>query len=1082
MIAWFARNGVAANLLAFAIFIAGVAGMFSVKVELFPQFSLDRILVSVPYRGASPAEVETQVIERIEEAIQDVEGIKEIVSTASEGLGSVVAEVETGYEPREVLDDIKSRVDAISTFPTETERPVTQEILIKREVIGVNVSGETDERTLKELAETVRNDLLKLPGITQVEVETARAYEIAIEVSEDTLRRYNLRFDDIVHAIRQFSIDVPGGNLRTRGGEILLRTQGQAYVREDFLDIPVVVRDDGSRLTVGDVATVIDGFEDEVSITKFNGLPTVGLTVFEVGDQNPLDIAEKVKAYVEEKQAELPEGLVISSWRDISVYLQGRLNMLISNGLIGFLLVLLVLGLFLRPSLAFWVTLGIPISFMGTFALMPWMDVSVNLISLFGFILVLGIVVDDAIVVGESVFTEFQGKGSRLEATRTARVNAAIAGTKAVSTPVTFAVLTTAVAFTPLLNLPGFQGKFLKAIPLVVIPTLLWSLVESKLVLPYHLSLCKVGQHRSPEQLGWLSRMQRAVADGLERFVEKVYRPLLQITLAHRYAAVAAFIGIFILSLALVEAKVIRLMPFPPVPSDYIFVNLAYPDGTPIEVTRRGLERVESALDTVIGQIEADGRENPISHQNSVLGRAIGGGGPAGGSASGVQSHLATFIVELKPGEDRSRKDNAVALANRWRETIGQLPGIKELNFAAEAAGGQGSPVNIQVTSGNRGDLRPIANEVKAVLQTYDGLYDIADNLADGQSEIQLDIRPEAEVLGLSQADLGQQVRAAFFGIEVQRVQRGREDVRVMVRYPQEERASVADLEQLRIRTPDGREVPFQEVAEAEIGNGFASIRRVDRERVVNIFANANKSDPDFDLERVKEELTEPGGVLDTILSNYPEASYVMEGESQEAAEGNAALMTGGLLVLVAMYAMLAVPFKDYFQPLIVLVAVPFGLVGAILGHWIMDRPISMLSAYGIMALSGVVVNDSLVMVDFINRQFRGGRPLLDSVRDAGASRFRPILLTSLTTFCGLTPILLERSLQAQFLIPMAISLSFGILFATGITLMLVPASYIILEDMKNLVLGVWRWLMGQKADVRLDDDRLHPSIEAAEI
>ncbi|MGF1453038.1 MAG: efflux RND transporter permease subunit [Opitutales bacterium] len=1080
MIAWFARNGVAANLLAAAIVTAGIAGLLNVKIELFPQFSLDRISVTVPYRGASPAEVETQVIERVEEAIQDVEGIKEVVSTANEGVGTVVAEIDTGYDAREVLDDIKTRVDAISTFPVETERPVVQELLIRREVMGVNVSGNTDERTLKELAERVRSDILELPGVTQVEIDTARDYEISIEVSEETLRRYNLRFTDIASAVRNFSIDVPGGNLRTRGGEILLRTQGQAYVREDFLDIPVVVRDDGSRLTVGDLATVEDGFVENPVIGMLDGLPSIGMTVYEVGDQNPLDIASKVKAFLAEKQAEMPPGIKLTGWRDITVYLTGRLNMLISNGAIGFGLVLLVLGLFLRPSLAFWVTLGIPISFLGTFALMPWFDVSINLISLFGFILVLGIVVDDAIVVGESVFTEFQKGGHRLDATKTGRVNASIAGTRAVSTPVTFAVLTTAVAFTPLLNLPGFQGKFLKAIPLVVIPTLLWSLVESKLVLPYHLSLCKVGKNRQTSELGWLSRVQRSVANGLERFIDKVYNPLLRLALKFRYASVAAFVGIFILTMSLVAAKVIRFMPFPPVPSDYIFVNLAYPDGTPIEITQRGLDRVDRALNDVVNDVTSAGRENPIKVRSSILGAAIAGGGPGGSVQSGAQSHLATYIVELQPGENRSRQDNAVALSNRWREAIGQLPGIKELSFEAEAAGGQGSPVNIQVNSRNRGDLRPIADEIRAALGTYSGLYDITDNLADGQPEIQLGIKPEAELLGLSQADLGQQVRAAFFGIEAQRVQRGREDVRVMVRYPEEERVSVGDLENLRIRTPDGREVPIQEVAEFEIGTGFASIRRVDRQRVVNIFASADKTSPGFDLEVIKDDLVE--NVLPEIFAKYPGANYTLEGESRETEESNAALLASGFLVLVAIYAMLAIPFKSYTQPVIVITAIPFGLVGAILGHWIMDKPISTLSVYGIMALTGVVVNDSLVLVDFINRQFRGGHPLLEAVRTAGAARFRPILLTSLTTFCGLIPILLERSLQAQFLIPMAISLSFGILFATGITLLLVPASYMILEDIKVLIGSGWNWFLGHGGRPELSDNRTQPRVEAVEI
>lgn len=1044
MINWFARNGVAANLLAALLLVGGIGAILNIKVELFPQFSLDNITITVPYRGASPEEVETQVIKRIEERIQDVEGIKELTSVASEGVGTVFAEIEKGYDARQVLDDIQSRVDAIDTFPVETERPIVQELLIKREVLGVNVSGPADERTLKELAERVREELLLLPGITQIEIQSTRSYEIAIEVREEALRRHQLRFEDISAAVQRHSIDLPGGTLKTQGGEILLRTQTQAYEREEFENIPVLVKPDGTRVLIKDVAEVVDGFIDERLVTEFNGQPSVGMTVYEVGEQNPLEIAAKVKTYIEELNTKMPPGIEVTAWRDITFYLWGRLNMLINNGAIGLVLVMLVLGLFLRPSLAFWVTLGIPISFMGAFMVLPWLGVSLNLISLFGFILVLGIVVDDAIVVGESVFSEFQNTHPQSYGER---VGASVRGTHAVSVPVTFAVLTTAVAFTPLLNLPGFQGKFLKAIPLVVIPTLLVSLLESKLILPYHLSLCKVGNRDKRERLGWLWKVQRMVADGLEYHIHHHFKPILRLALAWRYATLALFIGILVGVMALFQAKIIRFTPFPAVPSDYIFVNLVYPDGTPSETTEQGLAKVVAALDQITQDTIEAGRGNPFEHRLVELGTSIRGGGP-GGSNLSTEGHLASVVVELRKSEERDRQDNAVALANRWREAIGPIPGIKELSFASQAAGGQGEPVNIQVTARNPADLRPLANEIREVLGRYPGIFDISDNLNDGQREIKLRVKPAGEVLGLSQADLGQQVRAAFFGLEPQRVQRGREDVRVMIRYPREQRDSLSDLENLRIRLPDGREVPFQEVAEAEIGTGYASITRVNRQRVVNVIADANKSDPSFDLQAVKKDLTD--NVLPGIMNHYPGARYSMEGESREAAEGNQALLASGLVVLLVIYGMLAVPFRSYLQPLIVMSVIPFGLVGALLGHLVMGYPVSTLSIYGIMALTGVVVNDSLVLVDFINRQVREGQPLMEAVRDAGGRRFRPILLTSLTTFCGLIPILLERSLQAQFLIPMAISLSFGIVFATFITLLLVPALYTILEDLKH--------------------------------
>lgn len=1054
MIRWFARNGVAANLLMLVIVLGGLASIYSIKVELFPQFSLDRVLVSVPFRGASPEEVEEQIVKRIEEEIQDVEGIKEIISTAVEGLGSVSVEVEKGYDPQQLTDDIKSRVDAISTFPVDAERPIVQEILIKREVMGVVLYGDADERTLKELAERAREDILALPGITQVEVDSVRDYEIAIEVSEQALREFGLTFDDVLRAVQDHSIDIPGGNIKTPGGEILLRTQGQAYRRDDFIKIPLLEKPDGTRVTVGDVATVNDGFIDETLVTTFNGKPSAELTVFEVGDQNPLVIAEQVNDFIADYQAELPPGITIESWRNFTHYLWGRLNMLLSNGAIGLLLVFAVLTLFLRPSLAFWVSLGIPISFLGTFLVMPWIGVSVNLISLFAFILVLGIVVDDAIVVGESVFSEFQKNGPGVES--------AIRGAHEVATPVTFAVLTSAVAFTPLLFLPGFTGKFLSAIPLIVIPTLLFSLVESKLILPYHLSLAKVGDRKERETMGFLRRTQRSIADGLENLVEKRYKPVASVALHNRYLTLASFIVILLIAVASVRAGWVKLLPFPAVPSDYIQVNLIYPDGTPLGITERGLERVRTVLDELIDESQAAGRPNPVENINVNLGVTVSGGGPGGSSSSSAQSHLASIVVELRKSEDRADEDNAVTMANKWRDSIGNLPGIKELTFDAEAAGGQGSPIDVQVTSRNPEDLRAIANAIKSELESYQGVFDIRDNLKDGQREIKLNLKPEAEVLGLTQQDLGRQVRAAFFGLEAQRVQRGRDDVRVMVRYPRDQRESIADLENLRIRTPDGREVPFYEVAEADIGTGFAEITRVDRNRVVNIRADINKDDPSVDQQLIQLDLIEEK--LPVIMANYPGARYVMEGEFAETQEGNESLYTSLIAALFVMYAMLAIPFKSYLQPLIIMSVIPFGLVGAIFGHWLLGFPLSRLSMFGLVALTGVVVNDSLVLVDFINRRVRDGMPILEAVRDAGARRFRPIMLTTLTTFCGLAPILFETSLQAQFLIPMAVSLSFGIVFATTITLLLVPSLYLILEDIKRICGISWRWMLAKPA------------------
>jgi len=1066
MINWFARNGVAANLLMFIILLGGAASMMTIKVELFPQFSFDTISVRVPFRGAAPAEVEEQIVKRIEEEIQDLDGIKEMKSTAIEGFGTVSVEVEKGYDVRKLLDDIKTRVDAINTFPPDSERPIIQENLIRREVLAISLRGDTDEKTLKRLAEEVREELLATGKVSQIDIIGVRDYEIGIEVSESDLRRHGLTFNDVVRAVNSTSIDLPGGSIKSDGGEILVRTKGQAYEREQFADIVLITRDDGSRITLGEVATINDGFTDEPLKMVSDGQPGVDLVVYEVGDQNPLGISAQVKEYVKEKQEDLPPGVTISTWRDTSFYLWGRLNMLIENGVIGLALVLAVLTIFLRPSLAFWVTLGIPISFMGTFFAMPWIGESVNLISLFGFILVLGIVVDDAIVVGESVFTEFQRSGPG--------VASSVRGTHAVATPVTFAVLTTAVAFTPMLMLPGFEGKFLKAIPMVVIPTLLFSLIESKLILPYHLSLCKVGD-RTRTKLNGFQRFQRKISDGLESFIDKRYRPLLAKALNYRYFTMSIFVGMLALTICLMKAGWVKQVPFPAVPSDYIGVVFAYPDGTPASTTQKGIDRINAALDEVIAQSKAEGRPNPVDKIQSVLGIQAFGGGPGGTTSTEVQSHQGQVVVELRKSELRADEDSAVLIAKRWREALGEVPGIKDIRFDATAAGGAGEPIDIQLTGESLEQLRLVANEIKDALRDFEGVFDIRDTLADGQKEIQLKIKPSAEALGLTQLELGNQVRAAFFGSEAQRVQRGRDDIRVMVRYPRDERESVGNLENMRIRTADGREVPFSEVAEVEVGLGYAAINRDNRRRVVNVWADADKDN--IDLEAVKRTMKDE--VLPAIMERHDGASWKFRGEDEEVKEGNESLLFSGILALFVMYALLAIPFKSYLQPLIVMFVIPFGLIGAVWGHVLMGHPLSRLSNFGMIALAGVVVNDSLVLVDYINQQRKQGVPLLDAVWEAGAARFRPILLTSLTTFCGLMPILFEKSLQAQFLIPMAISLSFGILFATLITLLLVPSIYLFLEDLKRTCRMTWNWLMGRETRWEANPEPPHAAGEA---
>jgi multidrug efflux pump subunit AcrB len=1053
VVEWFARNPVAANLLAVMIVVSGFFALGRMKLEVFPEFSSDMIMVTVAYPGAAPEEVEEGICVRIEEAIQSLEGIKKITSNADEGAGSVRVEILPGMDTRKVLDEVKARVDAIDTFPEEAEKPVITEVLLTKQVINVAVSGKTDERTLKRLAERVRDEIAAIQGITQVELANARPYELSIEVSEEALRRWNLTFDEVARAVRRSSLDLPGGSIKTQGGEILLRSKGQAYRGTEFERIVLRTLPDGSRLQVGDVATVVDGFAETEQASRFDGDPAVLVKAYRVGDQSALKISGQVQDYVKEARARMPEGITLTTWQDDASYLRSRLDLLLRNAKWGLVLVFLVLAMFLRFRLAFWVTLGIPISFLGTLALMPTFDVSINLISLFAFILVLGIVVDDAIVVGENIHTyQHHGKSG---------LRGAIEGAQEMSVPVIFAVLTTVAAFYPLLAVEGGTGKVMKTIPLIVIPTLLFSLVESLLVLPAHLRNLSARKAREEAQGrgGWWMRFQTSFARGLEWFIACVYRPVLARALHWRYLTVAIALAMLLTTSGLVAGGWIRFFFFPPVEGDNVAAMLTMPLGTPVEVTEAAVQKLQDSAEQVRKEIDVRGGNGGTSIYRHML-ASIGAQpfrtdqsrtpGNAGSSFSG--SHLGEIHIEVAPSEARTVTSTEVA--NRWRELTGPIPGAVEVTFTASIFS-PGEAINVQLSGQDFEELTAVAARLKAKLAEYPAVFDIADSFRSGKEEIQLRLKPAAEPLGLSLSDLARQVRQAFYGEEAQRIQRGRDEVKVMVRFPADERRSLADLEQMRIRTPDGSEVPFSAVAEARLGRGYATIKRVDRRRAINVTADVDvtKGEPDMIIADLED------GFLREMKAEHPMIRYTHEGARREQAETLGGLFRGFILAMVVIYGLLAVPFKSYLQPLIVMSAIPFGVVGAVWGHVIMGMDITVLSMFGIVALSGVVVNDSLVMVDYVNRTRAKGLPLLQAVRDSGAARFRPILLTSLTTFAGLTPLLLEKSVQAKFLVPMAISLGFGVMFATLITLFLVPCGYVILEDVKQ----AWHWLYGRE-------------------
>jgi len=1059
IIAWFTRNGVAANLLMISIVVAGLFALGrNIPTEVFPEFELDLITVSVPYRGSTPAEVEESVIIRIEEAIQDLQGIKKLTSTASEGSGTVMVEVQKGYDSREVLDDIKNRVDAINTFPIESEKPIISLVQPRGEVITVVLAADMSERDLRVLGEQIRDEIAALPNVTQVGLGGVRPYEIAVEVSEHTLQRYGLTLDAVARAIRNTSIDLPAGAIKTSGGEVLLRTKGQAYVQKDFEDIVLITREDGTRMTLRDIASVKDGFEETPLFAKWNGKPCALISVARVGDQNAITLANDVKDYLQERQKSLPAGVGLHYWNDRSRVVVSRLNTLTSSAVQGGFLVLLVLTLFLRPVVAFWVCAGIPVAFMGAIALMPYLGVTINVISLFGFILVLGIVVDDAIVTGENIFTHLQ-RGQSGEA-------AAIEGTQEVSVPVVFGVLTTIVAFIPIMMIEGFMGKIFAQIPLIVIPVLLFSLVESKLILPAHLKHLRM-KRIDGGHLSRLERFQRLFADGLEKFARNVYQPVLEKVLHHRYTTLATFILVASLLFTLLISNRILFVFFPRVESERATASLTMALGTPEEVTTRQIQQIESSARELQKELI-----DPATGKSLILNimSVTGGQGITGGRTRGRVglSHVGEVSMQIVAPEDRELQTGSMEVVQKWRQKIGSIPGAQELNFRAEI-GRSGSPIDVQLTGPRFEDLARASEEVKTLLANYPAVFDIADTYQDGKQEIKLKIKPEAEALGLTMTALATQARQAFFGAEAQRIQRGREDVRVMVRYPREERSSLASLETMRIRTPDGREVPFSSVAEMEMGRSFSTITRIDRNRTVNVTADADKESAN--LETIKQDLEQ---ALPQIIGKYQGMQFSFEGEAREQAESFTSVIYGSMAVLFIIYSLLAIPFRSYVQPFIVMSVIPFGLACAILGHIIMGLPISMMSIFGMLALSGVVVNDSLVLVDYINRKRREGESIFVSVRTAGAARFRAIILTSMTTFAGLLPMMFERSTQAQFLIPMAVSLGWGVMLGTFVTLLLVPINYLILEDLRRFAQKYWHWQTGASPALATGEEAPH--------
>ncbi|KPZ64452.1 Multidrug resistance protein MdtB [Pseudoalteromonas sp. P1-16-1b] len=1020
MIAWFTKNHVAANLLLVTLLLSGLFSLSSkIPLEVFPSFETDMISVGVSLRGATPEDVEQGVTIRIEEAVQDLEGIKQIFSRSSEGSGSVTIEVESGYDPRELLADIKSRVDAINTFPGDAEKPIVALAERKREVIAVTVSSDYGEKETREYAEKVRDQILRLPNVTQVELSGVRDYELAIEVSQDTLRQYSLSLAQISSAIANSSSDISAGNLKTEGGDVLISSKGQAYRKDEFASIVVKNQADGTIIRLGDIATIKDDFEETPVRTRFNGKQAAFIDVYRIGPQSAITVADDVKNYIEEQQATLPQGFKLSYWDDDSELVKSRIATLTSNALQGGILVLALLTLFLRPAIAFWVFIGIPVSFMGAFIAMPIFGVTLNIMSLFGFILVLGIVVDDAIVTGENVYTHLK--------TAKSGEQAAILGTQEVATPVTFGVLTTVAAFLPLAFIEGARGALFAQIPVVVIPVLLFSLIESKFVLPAHLKYIKL-RHQKGEPSKFEAIQQR-FADGFESAILKYYQPILNTALRHKLATVSLFVGVFFIILTMITSGWTKFIFFPRIPSETVRVNLTLPTGTPFEVTNKYvIDMSEKA------QQLQDKYRDPNTGESVILNILATTGGRGGASNSGA------VRFEITPAEQRESDIGSRELASEWRDLIGVIPGAESLTFRAEI-GRSSDPIDVQLSGTSLTILQDVADNIKNRLTTYPTVFDIADSMSDGKEELRIELTQQGLALGLNRVNVAGQVRNSFFGSQVQRIQRGRDDVRVMVRLPIDERRSVADLQNILISTPDGGSVPLSHVATLTAGQSPSTINRIDRYRTLNVTADIEKNNTNMTV--LQADLTQ---YLDELMQQYPGVDYKLEGEAKEQRESFGSLAWALVFVFFIIYALLAIPFKSYMQPIIVMSVIPFGMIGAVVGHWIMGMDLTIMSLLGMLALIGVVVNDSLVLVDFINKKRSEGGDLIEAVKLAGASRFRPVMLTSLTTFIGLMPLLFEKATQAQFLIPMAVSLGFGIIFATFITLLLVPVNYMLME------------------------------------
>jgi multidrug efflux pump subunit AcrB len=1029
-IAWMAGHSVAANLLMLIFLVGGFFMLTTVKQEVFPDFAIDAVVISTAYPGASPEEVESGVLLAIEEAVRGLEDVDEVVSVASEGSGIVTVELLAGSDVQKATQDIQSEVDRITSFPEDAEEPEVRAASHTREVLDVVIHGEASPHVLHQIGERFRDHFLQDPGITQVELEGLPPLEIGIEISQENLRRYAITPEQVAERLRNASIDVPGGGLKTETGEILVRVKERRDYGRQFAQLPIITTPDGSQLLLGDIARIDDGFADTDRSSRFNGQPAVELEVYRVGEQTPIQVAEAVKRQLEELTPSLPPGISATIDHDRSEIYKERVTLLLKNGAFGLVLVLVLLGLFLEARVAFWVMMGIPISFLGSFLFLPATGVTINMISLFAYIISLGIVVDDAIVVGENIY-HYRQDGMPF-------LHASVKGARQVAMPVTFSILTNIAAFMPIYFVPGVMGNVFKMIPIVVSLVFLISLGESLFVLPAHLAHQGAPHHQG--LTGWLHERQQTFSRGFTHWVRERYGPFLLFALRHRSLTVAIALSMLMITLAYALSGRMGFQLFPVVESDFSQADVVLPYGAAVERTEAIMRRLEDAAQHIL-------EESAHPELVESVATDIGRGG----------SHIGRTRVHLAEPDIRKKIMSTDEFTNRWREAVGEVAGVEYMRFASDVGGpgGRGRPITIELNHRDMDVLERASTELAETLRGYPRVKDVDDGFQPGKPQLDFAIKPEGKSLGLSAREVARQVRSAFYGAEVLRQQRGRDEIKVIVRLPETERSSEQTIEELMIRTPAGTYVPLREIATVGRGRAYKTIDRRNGRRVVQVSADVS---PRSKAGEVIADLQM--GALPELIKKYRGLIYTFEGHQAEMRESMGSLRVTFALALLVIYALLAIPFRSYSQPLIIMAGIPFGAIGAFLGHLLMGYDLCVPSMFGVVALSGVVVNDALVLIDFANhRRQEYGLSTRDAIHSAAIQRFRPVLLTTLTTFAGLSPMIFETSRQARFLIPMALSLGFGILFATLITLVLIPSLYMAVEDAKEAVAALRRRL-----------------------